>query len=399
MIVIPDLFGSYQRGREEAIKNNWNDLAQYESIESSRHQNDAQALANLATMADFGKKRQMVSNEATNSDLTTELNKITQVGKVLNAEANNTLSLVNRNTINSNVPMLYDIAGANLGTAHNNAYTGYNNSGTNLLNSSALFTVTDKTYPEAVQALYDITRARHQVAGIQARVAPALAQSGADRDVINAKTSVKQAQQNYTVTDINGNYIGEQTHVANQVKLKNLYNGLIQGDIDKLTLQNTLNTLPAKQKQEVLSGLLQIATAANDPEAISKIYSMYSDVNQDLWKLVGGKGSIPIINFATGEVMGTANPDGTVSRASTGPANGNNKLTFNGQQYDTSTVQGKIGVLESQKAANTGPGSLQSLITRPIIRAVNTPSAYGVPVAKANQGYDATVYGVNWQMP
>lgn len=399
MIVIPDLFGSYQRGREEAIKNNWNDLAQYESIESSRHQNDAQALANLATMADFGHKRQMTSNEATNSNLVREHNEALQLGKLLNADANTTLNLVNRNTIKSNVPMLYDIAGYNLGTANHNAQTGWYNSGTNLLNANTIYTVTDLLHPETTQTFYNTRKAQNDVANTQARVAPTLAQLGADTSVVTAATGLEQAKQNNTVTGINGQYLVEKTHLSNKVALADLANSIIQKKIDKGTLEHTLKTLPAKQRQEVASMVLQYATAANDPDATKAAYAMLGAISQDLWKLAGGKGSVPIINFATGEVMGTANPDGTVSRASTGPANGNNKLTFNGQQYDTSTVQGKIGVLESQKAANTGPGSLQSLITRPIIRAVNTPSAYGVPVAKANQGYDATVYGVNWQMP
>lgn len=399
MIVIPDLFGSYQRGREEAIKNNWNDLAQYESIESSRHQNDAQALSNLATMADFGKKRQMVSNEATNSDLTTELNKIAQVGKIYNAKANNTLAQINNGMIQSNVPLLTDIAGYNLGTANHNAQTGWYNSGTNLLNANTIYTVTDLLYPETTQSYYNTQHAKNLVANEQARVAPTLARYGADTGVINAATGLEQAKQNNTVTGINGQYLVEKTHLSNKVALADLANSIIQKKIDKGTLEHTLKTLPAKQRQEVASMVLQYATAANDPDATKAAYAMLGDISQDLWKLAGGKGSVPIINYATGEVMGTANPDGTVSRTSTGQANSNNKLTFNGQLYDTSTVQGKIGVLESQKAANTGPGSLQSLITRPIIRAVNTPSAYGVPVAKANQGYDATVYGVNWQMP
>ena len=81
MIAIPDLFGAYQKGRETAIEANWKDLQNYESIENDRHRNDAAALANLATMADFGKERRLMDNRVTNSDLETALNLETQIGK------------------------------------------------------------------------------------------------------------------------------------------------------------------------------------------------------------------------------------------------------------------------------------------------------------------------------
>lgn len=383
MIVIPDLFGSYQRGREEAIKNNWNDLAQYESIESSRHQNDAQALANLATMADFGHKRQMTSNEATNSNLTTELNKATQVGKLLNADANNTLSLVNRNTINSNVPMLYDIAGYSLGTAHNNAQTGWYNSGTNAYNANSLFTVTKLLYPKTTQALYTTHDAKLDVSNIQASVAPLLARIGADTSVINADTSLEQARQNNKVTGINGQYLEEKTHLANKVNLADLANSIIQKKIDKGTLEHTLKTLPAKQRQEIASMVLQYATAANDPDATKAAYAMLGDISQDLWKLAGGKGSVPIINYATGEVMGTANADGTVSSTSGTGGTGTNSTD--------NTTRGATATTPTAVASNNLFGMPAFTQYRPVatVNVVRPMGGQGSPLIKVpvyNQG-------------
>lgn len=127
MIVIPDLFGSYQRGREEAIKNNWNDLAQYESIESSRHQNDAQALANLATMADFGKRRRLTDNEVTNSDLDTRLKAAQMPAKLNIAEGDSLVTGVELATLLANQDGLKQYAADKLGTAFLGAGTGYNN--------------------------------------------------------------------------------------------------------------------------------------------------------------------------------------------------------------------------------------------------------------------------------
>ena len=38
-IVIPDLFGAFQKGREYAIDRNWKDLTNYEAIEKARNEN------------------------------------------------------------------------------------------------------------------------------------------------------------------------------------------------------------------------------------------------------------------------------------------------------------------------------------------------------------------------
>ena len=94
MIFIPDLFGSYQKGREAAIDANWKDLQNYESIENARHQNDAAALANLATMDDYGKERQLKSDLVTNSGLVTEHNKALQPSKLYDAGTNGILSQI-----------------------------------------------------------------------------------------------------------------------------------------------------------------------------------------------------------------------------------------------------------------------------------------------------------------
>ena len=127
MIVIPDLFGSYQKGREAAIDANWKDLQNYESIESARHQNDAAALSNLATMADFGVRRRMVQNEGTNSDLDTQL-KVAQMPAKLNiAEGDNLVTGVDLATLLANQDGLKQYSADRLGTTFLGAGTGYNN--------------------------------------------------------------------------------------------------------------------------------------------------------------------------------------------------------------------------------------------------------------------------------
>ena len=127
MIVIPDLFGSFQKGREAAIEANWKDLQNYESIENARHQNDAAALANLATMADFGKQRRLTDNQVTNSDLNTQLNIAQMPAKLNIAEGDARYTGMQLGTMKANEDAIKQALANQLGTFVLGAETGYNN--------------------------------------------------------------------------------------------------------------------------------------------------------------------------------------------------------------------------------------------------------------------------------
>ena len=127
MIVIPDLFGSFQKGREAAIEANWKDLQNYESIENARHQNDAAALTNLATMADFGVRRRMAQNEGTNSDLNTQLNIAQMPAKLNIAEGDAMYTGMQLGTMKANEDAIKQALANQLGTFVVGAETGYNN--------------------------------------------------------------------------------------------------------------------------------------------------------------------------------------------------------------------------------------------------------------------------------
>ena len=127
MIVIPDLFGSFQKGREAAIEANWKDLQNYESIENARHQNDAAALANLATMADFGKQRRLTDNQVTNSDLNTQLNIAQMPAKLNIAEGDAMYTGMQLGTMKANEDVLKQAITNRFGTYVLGAETDYNN--------------------------------------------------------------------------------------------------------------------------------------------------------------------------------------------------------------------------------------------------------------------------------
>ena len=63
-IVIPDLFGAFQKGREYAIDRNWKDLQNYEAIEKARTENDLAALNLLERRVMFAPKMGMYMDNA-----------------------------------------------------------------------------------------------------------------------------------------------------------------------------------------------------------------------------------------------------------------------------------------------------------------------------------------------
>ena len=169
MIVIPDLFGSFQKGREAAIEANWKDLQNYESIENARHQNDASALSNLATMADFGVRRRMVQNEGTNSDLNTQLNVAQMPAKLNIAEGDAMYTGIQLGTMKANEDAIRRAAANQLGTYVLGADTGYKNAYVGNGKATIGQEVFDLTYPALFNAVYqkagadiDMTRAYSQ---------------------------------------------------------------------------------------------------------------------------------------------------------------------------------------------------------------------------------------------
>lgn len=81
MIVIPDLFGAYAKGRQKANEENWADLTNYEAVESARTANDLASLRLLGEQADFAGNRQLHSNSVLNDDIRTTENLLGHQGR------------------------------------------------------------------------------------------------------------------------------------------------------------------------------------------------------------------------------------------------------------------------------------------------------------------------------
>lgn len=72
-IVIPDLFGAFQKGREYAIDRNWKDLENYETIEKMRTANDMAQLALLQERYYTPLKMSMFADNADNSAMQNQI--------------------------------------------------------------------------------------------------------------------------------------------------------------------------------------------------------------------------------------------------------------------------------------------------------------------------------------
>lgn len=88
MIVIPDLFGAYQKGKEQAIQSNWQDLKNYEAIEAARTANDRANLQLLGELADFDIQRQVAQHLGNASARADSVGAIQFETDVNNARAN-----------------------------------------------------------------------------------------------------------------------------------------------------------------------------------------------------------------------------------------------------------------------------------------------------------------------
>lgn len=84
-VIIPDLFGAFQKGREYAIDRNWKDLENYETIEKMRTANDMAQLALLQERYYTPLKMSMFADNADNSAMQNQIQFTAFPGALSNA--------------------------------------------------------------------------------------------------------------------------------------------------------------------------------------------------------------------------------------------------------------------------------------------------------------------------
>lgn len=217
MIVIPNLFGAYQKGREAAIDANWKDLRNYEDIEAARTRNDLDALTLLGKQADFGYDRENARFVYNDNYRKNELGELGHAGNLYSTTTNNILSEIGYNVVDGAARdgRLFRGADARLDTwvhgsehAANVAQSNSINSGINLGVLQKNIDALTKTRNELFVRGLDTSRLDAEIAYYRSLVAQAYSggqaknldffrqagQSDAEAQAIASKTSVVSGQ-------------------------------------------------------------------------------------------------------------------------------------------------------------------------------------------------------------
>lgn len=338
MIVIPDLFGSYQKGREAAIDANWKDLQNYESIESARHQNDAAALTNLATMADFGKQRRLTDNQVTNSDLTTEYNVKSQIGKLFNAGTDNLIAGVTYGTVNDNLDTVKDIAANNLTTIVNNSQTGANNSGTDVYNSSIGYKTTENNYEAALNAADAAMKGRIDIQNITAQYGPTITKMALDLQLQEGSITREQYNQELARLRAIAPYVGPTAAADARAGYITSTGNVTQAGYNKKVIDYNNKSFELNNQLAQLTQAYQteVALAGPDTPRAKDLATRISEVQNKLAQAAGVTGSIapytptsvPVVDPNTGVYLGSMDTaTGAVTRAN--PTSGTTATTGN----------------------------------------------------------------------
>ena len=338
MIAIPDLFGAYQKGRETAIDANWKDLQNYESIENARHQNDAAALANLATMADFGVRRRMVQNEGTNSDLTTEHNLATQLGKLYRAGTDNFIDGVTYGTLMANPDAVKGIAADNLTTIVRNAQTGANNSGTNALNSSIIYDTTRNNYDAARKAADATYKTGIDIQTITAQYGPAVAKMALEAQRLQGLVTQEEYEQRLLELEGRRPYVYGTSQANAKAGLITAQNSVGQATVNGKVISQQDKTFELNNQLAQLTQAYQteVALAGPNTKRAMDLAKRISEVQNKLAQAAGVTGSIapytptsvPVVDPSTGVYLGSMDTStGAVTRAN--PTSGTPATTGN----------------------------------------------------------------------
>ena len=125
MVYIPDLFGAFMKGREYAIDRNWQDLKNYEAVESARNANDLQALQIRRERARFGGEMSIFQNNVDQSGRANEVAEAAQSGKLALADLGSMAAQDQRSAFINNrlgyQQALNDLFAARVGQQANNA--------------------------------------------------------------------------------------------------------------------------------------------------------------------------------------------------------------------------------------------------------------------------------------
>ena len=329
MITIPNLFGAYQKGREAAIEANWNDLKNYENIESMRTRNDRDALQLLAEQADYNINRSMMRDNGDVSAMATALTRERFPGDVYNARNNAMLGQAQYIAATNAAAdgRLQNYTDGQLMTTFNNGGTNVANSWINLTdatarqrglsnNLDAYYSLINNTVADNIDAgrqaitTNQATRPFNHTAAVSSAAATAYQAQVAQLFNTGKLQNPDDIVQTGVYTT-KANRIGAQTGVvANQNTLTQTQNQLEEERKAKLAqLQN---------QRTLLLQNIQLAAQSGNTAAGQAMAAQYGTIDADIVRL-GGKSQLPLVREAVTGALGVP-PSTATTQVSPTPA-------------------------------------------------------------------------------
>lgn len=257
MIILPDLFTAYRKGRQEAINDNWADLKHYEDIEAQRTATDRANLSLMGDLWDFAVQRNKVANDGKRDELATSLVELGYPTQANRANISNALTGMQLGALNTHAPLVNRSISATVGA---NATRLLNDAtGGQIRNDLMQSSFNDGSYYTAMKNAQDANLARFTDAtgdymrthGLQvANDDLALSQINANRELLPLTTQASKQQIEQSL--IGTAYDPPKLSVNNIASLDSQINNLIN---DYLANQAQMNEL---QKRQAVNAILNL---------------------------------------------------------------------------------------------------------------------------------------------
>lgn len=330
MIVIPNLFGAYQKGREAAIEANWNDLKNYENIEAMRTRNDREALQLLADQADYNINRSMMRDNGDVSAMATALTRERFPGDVYNARNQNMLGQAQYIAATNAAAdgRLQNYANGQLMTTFNNGGTNLYNSGVNSIDAATRYNGLN-THRDAYGRLVADTVADNIAAGQQVlRTNQATRPSNHAAAVDNAATTANRAR---AAALFSGGQLANPAAIT-QAGVNATEANLTATELTNANTQYALDQarkLPEEERKARLSQLLnqrtlilqniRLAAQSGDTATVDALAAQFGNIDAAIESL-GGKSQIGLVRESVLNALGAVPPSTATTQVSPTPA-------------------------------------------------------------------------------
>ena len=329
MITIPNLFGAYQKGREAAIEANWNDLKNYENIESMRTRNDRDALQLLAEQADYNINRSMMRDNGDVSAMATALTRERFPGDVYNARNNAMLGQAQYIAATNAAAdgRLQNYTDGQLMTTFNNGGTNVANSWVNLTDATARQRGLSNNL-DAYYSLINNTVDDNIAAGRQAITTnQATRPYNHTATVNNAKTTAEQSEQALTyqlgkgadrsAIEQTGANATKSAAIAAQTGVLNSQNLFMEAQ-DYETKTNNAKLAQLQNQRTLLLQNMRLAAQSGDTATVQAMEAQFEQIDADIVRLKG-KSQLHLVREAVAGAMGAVPPSAATTQVSPTP--------------------------------------------------------------------------------